>query len=61
MERIKNKILINKKISSNMIITTVREEYYRLHYETIMSGDFIKWYRVYCHNMYTLLANDNYI
>ncbi len=61
MERTKDKVLISKKISSSMIVTTAREEYYRLHYEVIMSGDFLRWYRVYCRNMYNLLANDNYI
>lgn len=61
MECHEDKVRISKKISPAMMIKIVREEYYRLHYETVMSGDFMKWYQHYCNEMFRILDQCDYL
>jgi hypothetical protein len=59
MERTEDKVQPYPKIPIVMMVKIFREERYRYHYESIMSGDYMKWYRLYCYKMFEVLNGNN--
>jgi hypothetical protein len=55
MECNEDKVHTYPKISIAMIRRIEKEERYRYHYETILAGEHMTFFRQYCHKMFEVL------